>query len=154
MEVNGANRKEFSFDFRLVNILKIDSDTSLGASTGTSCEGQPPRKKKKLSPSTSSSSAIVNSGSRGCSGLDIVGDLLAKDSAHLNRENQLIGSGSAVGGGAGCGALDGMQEQSGLNDNGMCHRYKRTISDICYFTICWERNRQREKDGGNGMGDR
>lgn len=98
----------------LVNFLKIDSDTSLSASTGTSCGGQPPRKKKKLSPETSS--AIV-------SAVDIAGNIVAIGQAIANANKDNPSSSCESG-----GVSDGMQEQGSLNNaNGTFYEIRSMV---------------------------
>lgn len=114
----------------LVNFLKIDSDTSLTASTGTSCGGQPPRKKKKLSPETSS--AIV-------SAVDIAGNIVANGQAIANANKDNPSSSCESG-----GVSDGMQEQGSLNNaNGTFSNYG-----------AWSKKGERSARKGRGGGER
>lgn len=86
----------------------------MSASTGTSCGGQPPRKKKKLSPETSS--AIV-------SAVDIAGDIVAIGQAIANANKDNPSSSCESG-----GVSDGMQEQGSLNNaNGTFYEIRSMV---------------------------
>lgn len=99
-------------------LIKIDSDTNFVASTGTSCEDQPPRKKQKLSASStspcshtssaSSSSAIVSS-------INIAGKTTTVNEQRYDKTGSIDNPSTSCGD---FGALAKMQEQETSNSNG------------------------------------
>lgn len=98
-------------------MFKIDSDTSLVASTGTSCEGQPPRKKKKLSASSSSLSPSSSSSSAIVSSINIAGNNTTSAS-NENEQKVNIGAENLCSSDGDTQVIDKMQEQGNLNSNG------------------------------------
>lgn len=101
------------------NFLKIDCDTNLEASTGTSCGCQPPHKKQRLSshPLSSSPSSSATSSSSAIVSSIIAGNNIIKDVP--NTRNSHFDSPSTSSGISGK-----MQEQSSQNSSsGKCIFY-------------------------------
>lgn len=112
-----AGRREYSPTFGTF-LIKIDSDTNLVASTGTSCEDQPPRKKQKLSPTSTSSCSHSSSLSAIVSSINIAGNnttTTVNEQRHHDKAS-CIDNPSTSGGDF--GALAKMQEQGTSHTNG------------------------------------